>query len=116
MLRTPNPTLSRMLRTGLLGACLGLLLSGCVYRVPIQQGNFLENKDIAQVNVGMTRSQVRYVLGTPMVVDPFSADRWDYIYYLKKGQMRQPEKRHFIVFFENGTVSRIEKPELEKKS
>src|SRR5437870_5104556 len=91
-------------RIGLFGALLGLLCSGCVYRVPIQQGNFLETKDIAQVAVGMTRAQVRYVLGTPMVVDPFSTDRWDYVYYLKKGQMRRPEQRHFIVYFENGNV------------
>lgn len=83
------------------------LASGCVYRVPIQQGNLLENKDIDQVAVGMTQAQVRYVLGTPMVIDPFSKDRWDYVYYLKKGQMRNPEERHFVVYFDNGTVSRI---------
>lgn len=90
--------------------------AGCVYRVPIQQGNFLETKDVEQVMVGMTRAQVRYALGTPMIVDPFSSDRWDYVYYLKKGQMRQPERRHFVVFFDNGMVSRIEKPATNTKS
>jgi outer membrane protein assembly factor BamE len=88
--------------------------SGCVYRVPIQQGNFLEAKDLDQVTVGMTQAQVRYVLGTPMVVDPFTKDRWDYVYYLKKGQMRTPERRHFIVFFENGAVARIERTDSAK--
>jgi len=89
-------------------------LGACVYRVPIQQGNFLESKDVDQVTVGMTQAQVRYVLGTPMVVDPFTKDRWDYVYYLKKGQMRNPEQRHFIVFFEKGAVSRIERSDIPK--
>jgi outer membrane protein assembly factor BamE len=94
-----------LLATVLLGS------SACVYRVPIQQGNFLDTKDIDQVTVGMTQAQVRYVLGTPMVVDPFTKDRWDYVYYLKKGQMRSAEQRHFVVYFSNGNVSRIERPE-----
>lgn len=90
---------------------LTLSAGGCVYRVPIQQGNLLETKDIEQVKVGMTQAQVRYVLGTPMVIDEFSKDRWDYIYYLKKGRMRTPEQRHFIVYFDNGAVARIEQRE-----
>ena len=74
-------------------ACLPLLLAcclRCVYRIPIQQGNFLEAKDLDQVNVGMTRSQVRYLLGTPMVADSFNEARWDYIYYLKHGRIGEP--------------------------
>jgi outer membrane protein assembly factor BamE (lipoprotein component of BamABCDE complex) len=59
------------------------VLAGCVYRPDIQQGNFLEVKDVDQVTTGMTRSQVRYLLGTPMISDPFEAQRWDYIYTLK---------------------------------
>lgn len=90
--------------------------AGCVYRVPIQQGNLLETKDIDQVKVGMTQAQVRYVLGTPMVVDPFTKDRWDYVYYLKKGRMRTPEERHFIVYFDNGSVARIERLDKNFKS
>jgi len=81
-----------------------------VYRIDVQQGNFLENKDIDQINVGMTRSQVRYLLGTPMVADPFQPARWDYVYYLKKGRSRKVQQRHFIVFFEGDSVVRIERP------
>ena len=88
--------------------------SACVYRVPIQQGNFLESKDLDQVTVGMTQAQVRYVLGTPMVIDPFTKDRWDYVYYLKKGQMREPIQRHFVLYFENGAVTRIERSDAAK--
>lgn len=104
-----------LLHCGLL-AVLTMGASACVYRVPIQQGNLLETKDVDQVTVGMTQVQVRYVLGTPMVVDPFTRDRWDYVYYLKKGQMRTPEQRHFVVYFDNGVVSRIERAEIPKAS
>lgn len=94
------------IKAGVLAAML--LCSACVYRVPIQQGNLLEQKDLDQIKLGMTESQVRYVLGTPLVVDPFTSNRWDYVYYLKKGRMREPEERHFVVYFENGTVSKID--------
>ena len=54
---------------------LGLTAAGCVYRVNIPQGNYLEAKMLEQVQIGMTRSQVRYVLGTPMISDPFHPDQ-----------------------------------------
>lgn len=86
-----------------------LLFTGCVYRIPIQQGNFLEPKDIDQITLGMTRSQVRYLLGTPMVADPFTSSRWDYVYYLKKGRIGQPDQRHFVVFFTDDKVARVDR-------
>ncbi|MES1196040.1 MAG: outer membrane protein assembly factor BamE, partial [Steroidobacter sp.] len=58
--------------------------------------------------------------GTPMVADPFSSTRWDYVYYVKLNKMPEPKKQQLIVYFENGSVSRLErtqlaafKPELE---
>lgn len=93
--------------------------AGCVYRIDIQQGNFLEAKDIDRVAVGMTRIQVRSLLGTPMVADPFESWRWDYVYYLKKGRWKEPDQRHFIVFFEDDKVTRIDRsgePAVEKKA
>lgn len=88
---------------------------GCVYRIPIQQGNFLESKDIDQVTTGMTQAQVRYLLGTPMIADPFTKDRWDYVYYLKTNTMTAPIQQHFVVYFDQGKVSRIEQVEPSKK-
>ena len=88
--------------------CASALLSGCVYRMNIQQGNFLEPRAVSQLQVGMTRSQVRYLLGTPMVPDAFDKDRWDYLYYLKKGRLRAPEQRHLIVYFEDEKVSKFD--------
>jgi outer membrane protein assembly factor BamE len=85
--------------------------AGCVHRIDIQQGNFLEDKDIDRISVGMTRVQVRSLLGTPMVADPFQASRWDYVYYLKKGRRKSVERRHFIVYFDGeDKVTRVDRP------
>jgi len=86
-----------------------VLLGGCVYRPDIQQGNLLSVKDVEQVQVGMTRSQVRFLLGTPMVSDPFAPHRWDYVYRMAYGRRnRSIDTAHFIVFFEGDTVVRVE--------
>ncbi len=83
-------------------------LQGCVYRMTVQQGNFLDAKQISQLQVGMTRSQVRFLLGTPMLPDAFDTDRWDYLYYLKMGRLKKPEQRRLTVFFEGDKAARIE--------
>ena len=94
----------------LLGSALTVLASGCVYRINIQQGNFLDQAAVDQVKDGMTRSQVRYLLGTPMVADSFNKERWDYIYYLKKGRSRHVDSRRVTVFFDGEKVARLDKP------
>jgi outer membrane protein assembly factor BamE len=102
-----NRSILRGLTLGLVTA--GTLLSGCVYRMNIQQGNFLEGRTVDQLQVGMTRSQVRYLLGTPMVPDAFDKARWDYLYYFKKGRLKRPEERHLIVFFKEDKVEHFER-------
>ena len=89
---------------------LALLVTGCVYRMNVQQGNLLDAEQVDQVEVGMTRSQVRFLLGTPMVIDSFNPDRWDYVYRLQRGHQRKVEKRHLVVWFEGDQVARIEEP------
>ena len=89
---------------------LALLGAGCVYRMDVQQGNLLDVEQVEQVEVGMTRSQVRFLLGTPMVIDSFDADRWDYIYSLRRGHERQVTRRHLVVWFDGDKVTRIEEP------
>ena len=86
-----------------------LALAACVYRVDVQQGNLLKDKDILQVEVGMTRSQVQFLLGTPMVSDSFHRDRWDYAYYLRKGRSSDVQRRWVVVYFENDRVSKIDR-------
>ncbi len=98
-------------RTIALAALAALLLAsgGCVYRINIQQGNLLDEEQIEQLEVGMTRKQVRFLLGTPMVDDPFHQERWDYLYYLALGR-KTPLKSHMLtVYFEGDVVSRIER-------
>jgi outer membrane protein assembly factor BamE len=88
--------------------CLALA-SGCVYQATISQGNFIKQEDLDQVETGMTKNQVRFLLGTPMIDDPFSRDRWDYIYYLKIRRDDTSQKRWVSVFFEDELVSEIRK-------
>jgi outer membrane protein assembly factor BamE len=85
------------------------LAGGCVYRIDIQQGNLIEQTDIDQVQVGMTRSQVQFLLGTPMVSDSFHRDRWDYAYYFRQGRSRDIERRWLVVYFDGDRVARIER-------
>jgi outer membrane protein assembly factor BamE len=87
--------------------------SACVYRINIQQGNFLDQAAVEQVKPGMTRSQVRYLLGTPMVADPFNKERWDYIYYLKRGRTLHVDSRRVTVYFDGEKVARLDKPSAE---
>ena len=88
-----------------------LLLARCVYRVDTQQGNLLDDAQVQQVEVGMTRSQVRFVLGTPMVSDPFSRNRWDYAFYYRPGRGGNVRKSHVIVYFDGDIVTRIDRPD-----
>jgi outer membrane protein assembly factor BamE len=80
-------------------------LAGCVYRIDVQQGNYLEGKTVDKLEVGMTRNQVRYLLGTPMVPDLFDKDRWDYLYYFQGARLHRPQRRHLVVFFKNEKVA-----------
>lgn len=87
-----------------LGACSSLRFPG-VYRIPIQQGNYLEEEMIEQLKVGLTKSQVRYIMGTPMVEDSFNANRWDYYYNVKRGD-KELRSNHFIVYFDKDRLTR----------
>ena len=100
----------KLLHRLLLGSLLSVLASACVYRINIQQGNYLDQAAVEQVKTGMTRSQVRYLLGTPLVADIFQKERWDYIYYLKKGRTRRVDSRRVSVYFVDEKVARLDKP------
>jgi len=88
-------------------AAAALAAGGCVYRMPIQQGNFLDPAAIAQVQPGMTQTQVRYLLGTPMVPQSFDNSRWDYDYYLKERRLQHPRRGHVTVYFRNDVVDHV---------
>lgn len=94
-----------------------LLLAGCSgvptlpgitpYKMDIQQGNYVTQQMVAKLKPGMTRSQVRFILGTPLIVDMFRTNRWDYIYiYEKRGKVT--EQRKITVIFEDDKLARVE--------
>ncbi|MDR3413873.1 MAG: outer membrane protein assembly factor BamE [Formivibrio sp.] len=77
------------------------------YKLDIPQGNAITADKVAQLKAGMTRSQVRFVLGTPLLADPFHANRWDYVFTEAK-DARLIQKKKFTVFFENDNLTRFE--------
>lgn len=94
-----------------------LLLAGCsnvptipgigTHKIDIQQGNYVTQEMAGKLKLGMTRSQVRFLLGTPLVVDLFHTDRWDYVYVYQKGGA-VTEHRKMTVFFEGDKLARVE--------
>jgi len=104
--------LALILRNSIAVCALAAALSACgstkwgfPYRADVQQGNWVTAEQVARLERGMSREQVRYVLGTPTLQDIFHADRWDYPYYNKPGY-GQAEARHFTVWFENDILVR----------
>jgi outer membrane protein assembly factor BamE len=83
-------------------ACI--LLAGCVYRIDVQQGNYLTQDAVDKLKVGMTRAEARQVLGTPLLTDVFHADRWDYYFSNMKGRSAA-ESKLFSVYFKDDKVA-----------
>ena len=78
------------------------------YRIDVQQGNVLSQEMVSQLRPGLTRDQVRFILGTPVLMDMFHANRWDYFYSLQKGRSGEIESRRFSVFFDaDGRLVRV---------
>src|SRR5689334_12223925 len=89
-------------------AVSAFIASGCVYKMNIQQGNYLVPDSVSQLKEGMTRSQVRFLLGTPMVPVAFDDSRWDYYYYFNSQKFKEPLKRRLTVYFADEKVARFE--------
>ena len=93
--------------------CAALLAAACsdrplgVYRIDVQQGNVLSEEMLARLSPGMEKRKVRFVLGTPMLIDTFNQDRWDYIFTYSRGGGRT-EQRQITLFFEDDRLVRIE--------
>lgn len=88
-------------------ALLALMLSACsslefpwVYKISVQQGNILDQEDIDKLEIGMTKRQVQFVMGSPMLADTFNPDRWDYYYSKLDGKGNETTKR-FTIYFED---------------
>lgn len=79
-----------------------------VYKMEIQQGNYVSQEMVSRLKPGMTRDQVRFVLGTPLVADAFHTDRWDYVFVRQRAKSRDVEHRRISIFFEDGRLRRVE--------
>jgi outer membrane protein assembly factor BamE len=79
---------------------VALSVSGCIYKLDVQQGNLVSQEMVSKLKKGMTKSEVRGVLGTPLLMDPFHGNRWDY-YFSTEVRGRTTERTRFSVFFEN---------------
>ena len=103
-----------------------LLLTGCAtsrqsddgffakitpYRIEIVQGNVVTSEQAARVKPGLTRLQVRDILGTPLIADPFHADRWDYLFSIRRDGLPN-QRRSVVVWFDGDALKTIEAPDL----
>ncbi|KAA3655395.1 MAG: outer membrane protein assembly factor BamE [Proteobacteria bacterium] len=91
-----------------------LLIAGCSvtdylspYRIDVRQGNYVTQEMVSNLKKGMSRDQVRFALGTPLLTDAFHADRWDYVYRFAPGK-GEAEQRVLTVFFEGDQLVRVE--------
>lgn len=100
------------LRLAVIALCTALPLGACnlltVYKLDIQQGNVVTQEMVDKLKPGMTRAQVRYVLGTPLVTDSFHKERWDYFYSFKTGAEGIPEIRRLTLHFQDDTLRNIQ--------
>lgn len=94
----------------LLLSLIALLVTACVFKPEIRQGNYLQDDKIAAVKPGMTPAQVEFLLGKAMIQDPFHPDRWDYVEYVNPNDGSPVSERHIIVYFKDGKVDRVEQP------
>jgi len=113
-----RPLLSPVLPIATLVAASCVALSGCSatavsdfvkpYRIDVRQGNYVTQEMVSQLKPGMTREQVRFLLGTPLLTDVFHADRWDYVYRFRPGKGDQVQERRLAVLFEDGKLARLD--------
>ncbi|QKJ88274.1 Outer membrane protein assembly factor BamE [Paramixta manurensis] len=96
-----------------------MMTAGCstlgrvVYRPDINQGNFLVANDVAKIHTGMTKQQVAYTLGTPMMSDPFGSNTWYYVFRQEPGHEKVTQQTLTLTFDGNGTLTNIDnKPAL----
>ena len=122
-------SLSRLPRLPILTAALAGLagLGGCTlisqkmsdgitsvitpYRVEVVQGNVVTREQIAAIKPGTPRNRVREVLGSPLLADAFHAQRWDYVFVIRR-QGTEPQQRSVVVVFENDLVKSVQAPDL----
>lgn len=84
------------------------LVSGCLYRPDVQQGNEINSEMLANLSPGMSKREVIRVLGYPLINDPFNRDRWDYFYSFKEGRTKNIRRQSATLLFEGDTLKSVE--------
>jgi outer membrane protein assembly factor BamE len=111
-----SPVIAALAGTLLLGGCESLQRTDSFmgfitpYRIDIVQGNAITKEQVALIRPGLTRLQVRDVLGTPLLTDPFHGDRWDYLFTLRRPGAA-PQRRSVVVHFDGDVVKSIDAPD-----
>ena len=86
-----------------------LSISSCssysFYNVPVTQGNIFEQEDIEKLEVGQSKEQVQFILGSPMIKDPFHSNRWDYLSLVTVGDEKIVEKKLVVIFDDENLLS-----------
>jgi len=91
-------------------------LTACsVYRIDVQQGNAIDDEKLSQLKPGMNKTQVQYLMGSAMLVDPFHPQRWEYIYSIRKGGEDMKRKRITLIFKE-GVLATIDKSQYQEQT
>lgn len=105
----------KLIRISLVAVCLAGLASCAVeggfklpgvYRIDIQQGSIITQDMVDKLKPGMDKNQVRFIMGTPVLEDPFHPNRWDYVYTLTKGG-HQRRQRHLALFFKDNKLALV---------
>ncbi|MFK0571144.1 outer membrane protein assembly factor BamE [Endozoicomonas sp.] len=114
MQKTTIALAAALISTTLLTGCASSTDSGSklisfpgAYKIDIQQGNVITQEMVDQLRPGLTRAQVQYVMGTPLLEDTFDRDRWDYVYSLQPGGKERDQKT-VTLFFQNDQLSSIQ--------
>ncbi len=106
-----------MIKFSVIIICVAIILSSCsgrmftIHRIDVQQGNAIEPEKVEQLKVGMTKEQVKFLMGSPLITDVFHPDRWDYVFLLIP-DYGETERYHLTVFFDGDKVSEIRKGDM----
>jgi outer membrane protein assembly factor BamE len=99
-------------RLAVMALCASLPLGACnlltAHKIDVQQGNVVTQEMVDKLKPGMTRAQVRFVLGTPLITDAFHRDRWDYFYSFKVGAQGVAETRRLTLTFQNDVLRSVQ--------
>jgi len=94
-----------------------VILNGCtIHRLDVQQGNIIKEDQLEKLKPGISKRQVRFLMGTPLIEDPFHPNRWDYVFTNQPGTKRKiVEYQRVTVYFENDQLAKVDKFLTPKK-